>query len=90
MNYRCNYLGRDGRIISTQIIRATNDADALATAHKIYAESKELRHGFEVWADTYFVHFETTRKDCEGARTLFVSVGERKGGLRRRKLGRAD
>lgn len=85
MDYRCNYFGPDGRIISTQTIRARNDAQALATAREIYARSKELRHGFELWADSYFVHLEVAGNDpAEGAKRSFA-VRRRKSHRRRAK-----
>lgn len=85
MEYRCNYLGPDGRIISTQTIRARNDTDALATARKFYAQSKEPRHGFELWADTYFVHLELAGHDSAEKVTRSFVGKHRKGNRSRTK-----
>jgi hypothetical protein len=58
MEYRCNYLGADGRIASSQTIYAKNDRAALTLAKREYTRLQMPHYGYEVWGPTNLVHIE--------------------------------
>jgi hypothetical protein len=55
--YRCYFLGPDGRIVARREFRAESDNDALTTARGLYSELA-VRHGFELWENKRHVHRE--------------------------------
>jgi hypothetical protein len=46
--YRCYFLGPDGRIVARDEFHADSDHQALTTARSRYA-ARAARHGFELW-----------------------------------------
>ena len=57
MEYRCYFLGPDGRIAGRREFTAGSDTEALTVARTLYADST-TRHGFELWGDMRFLHRE--------------------------------
>ena len=57
MEYRCYFLGPDGRIAGRREFTADTDAEALTMARSFYAESATL-HGFELWGNMRCLHRE--------------------------------
>jgi hypothetical protein len=62
-DYRCYFLGTDGRFVGVETFPAKDDAEALLLARRLYAihaESVVARHsGFELWQRMRRVHIES-------------------------------
>lgn len=66
LEYRCYFLGADGRIVARREFQAAGDSEALIMARVFYAEHP-TRDGFELWENKRRVHHErdgTEARDC--------------------------
>jgi hypothetical protein len=61
-DYRCYFLGADGRFVGVETFPATDDDEALLLARRLYAIHAESvvpqHHGFERWQGARRVHTE--------------------------------
>lgn len=57
LDYRCYFLGSDGRIAARREFQAANDSEAVEMARGFYAQHS-ARDGFELWENKRRVHHE--------------------------------
>jgi hypothetical protein len=48
-DYRCYFLGPNGRFVAREEFDANSDGEALACARALYAARADVGHGFELW-----------------------------------------